>query len=88
MRGFDDKRSSSGNGSIDSSFPTPMDTVTLSSEQGTLGEMDPADDRIMQRMQLESGECLLGYNSNHRLRSTRSSERTILLSHRFFIVFN
>ena len=86
IRGFDDKGSSSGNGLIDPSFPTPMGTVALSSEQGTLGEMDPVDDRIMQRMQLESGECLLGYNLNHGLRSTRSSEWTILLSHCFFIV--
>ncbi len=36
--------------------------------------------------QLEGGECLLGYNMNRGLRSTRSSERTILLSHHFFIV--
>ena len=44
---------------------------------GTLGEMDPVDNRFMQRMQLESGECLLGYNMNCGLRSIRSSERTI-----------
>ena len=80
MRGLDDKGSSSRNGSIDSSFPTPMGTVALGSGQGTLGEMDPVDNK------LEGGECLLGYNLNRGLRSTRSSERTILLSRRFFIV--
>jgi hypothetical protein len=31
---------------------------------GTLGEMDPIDDRLMQNMQQESGACLLGYNTN------------------------
>ena len=30
----------------------------------TLGEVDPVDDRIMQMMQLEGGECLLGYITN------------------------
>jgi len=30
---------------------------------GTLGEMDPIDDRIMQKKQAE-GACLLGYNTN------------------------
>jgi len=30
---------------------------------GTLGEMDPIDDRIMQKTQ-EKGGCLLGYNTN------------------------
>jgi hypothetical protein len=87
IRGFDDKGSSSRNGLIDPSFPTPMGTVALSSEQGTLGEMDPVDDTIMQRKQLKGGECLLGYNLNRGLRSTRSSERTILLSHSIFICF-
>ena len=33
MRGFDDKGSWSGNGSIDPLFPTPMGTVALSSGQ-------------------------------------------------------
>ena len=33
MSGFDDEGSSSGNGSIDPSFPTPMGTVALSSGQ-------------------------------------------------------
>eukprot|EP00586_Coscinodiscus_wailesii_P020318 CAMPEP_0172500164 /NCGR_PEP_ID=MMETSP1066-20121228/135286_1 /TAXON_ID=671091 /ORGANISM="Coscinodiscus wailesii, Strain CCMP2513" /LENGTH=389 /DNA_ID=CAMNT_0013274267 /DNA_START=15 /DNA_END=1184 /DNA_ORIENTATION=+ len=33
----------------------------------TLGEMDPVDDRIMQKKQ-ESGACLLGYNTNSGLR--------------------
>ncbi len=33
MSGFDDEGSSSGNGSIDLSFPTPMGTVALSSGQ-------------------------------------------------------
>ena len=37
---------------------------------GTLGEMDPVDDRIMQMMQLEGGECLLGYNTNRGLGPT------------------
>jgi hypothetical protein len=37
---------------------------------GTLGEMDPVDDRITQMMQLEGGECLLGYNTNRGLGST------------------
>lgn len=32
---------------------------------GTLGEMDPIDDRLMQKTQQErSGGCLLGYNTN------------------------
>ena len=32
---------------------------------GTLGEMDPIDDRIMQKKQQEQqGSCLLGYNTN------------------------
>jgi len=37
---------------------------------GTLGEMDPIDDRIMQKMQQEHGDnsCLLGYNTNRGLR--------------------
>jgi hypothetical protein len=35
---------------------------------GTLGEMDPVDDRIMQKMQQGGGGCLLGYNTNHGLR--------------------
>jgi hypothetical protein len=30
--------------------------------------MDPDDDRIMQRMQIEGEECLLGYNTNRGLR--------------------
>jgi hypothetical protein len=34
---------------------------------GTLGEMDPIDDRIMQKTQ-SNGGCLLGYNTNHGLR--------------------
>jgi len=36
----------------------------------TLGEMDPIDDRIMQKMQHDHGDqsCLLGYNTNHGLR--------------------
>lgn len=34
---------------------------------GTLGEMDPIDDRIMQKTE-HSGGCLLGYNTNHGLR--------------------
>ena len=79
MRGFDDKGTTRGH-------RAGMGTIALSSGQGTLGEIDPIDDRIMQRMQLEGGECLLGYNLNRGLRSTRSSERTILLSHHFFIV--
>ena len=41
---------------------------------GTLGEIDPVDDRIMQMMQLEGGENLLGYNTNCGLGSTRRSE--------------
>jgi len=53
---------------------------------GTLGEMDLVDDRIMQMMQLEGGECLLGYNTNRGLRSTRRSERMILESS--FFLFN
>lgn len=32
----------------------------------TLGEMDPIDDRLMQKKQ-EHGACLLGYNTNHGL---------------------
>ena len=51
---------------------------------GTLGEMDPVDDRIMQMMQLEGGECLLGYNTNSGLGSARRSERTILESSFFY----
>jgi len=36
---------------------------------GALGEMDPIDDRLMQKKQQEqSGACLLGYNTNHGLR--------------------
>jgi hypothetical protein len=35
---------------------------------GTLGRMDPDDDRIMRRMQIEGGECLLGNNTNRGLR--------------------
>jgi hypothetical protein len=31
---------------------------------GTLGEMDPIDDRIMQKKQQTEGACLLGYNTN------------------------
>jgi len=54
---------------------------------GTLGEMDPVDDRIMQMMQLKGGECLLGYNTNHGLRSTRSSERTIQESWFFIVLY-
>ena len=34
---------------------------------GTLGEMDPVDDRLMQTKQQE-GACLLGYNTNRGLR--------------------
>jgi len=34
---------------------------------GTLGEMDPIDDRIMQKTESHGG-CLLGYNTNHGLR--------------------
>ena len=35
----------------------------------TLGEMDPIDDRLMQKKQQQSpGSCLLGYNTNHGLR--------------------
>jgi len=34
---------------------------------GTLGEMDPVDDRIMQKKQAK-GACLLGYNTNGGLR--------------------
>jgi len=34
---------------------------------GTLGEMDPIDDRIMQKKEAKGG-CLLGYNTNHGLR--------------------
>ena len=36
---------------------------------GTLGEMDPVDDRLMQKMQQQKqGSCLLGYNTNRGLR--------------------
>jgi WLM domain len=31
---------------------------------GTLGEMDPIDDRLMKRKQQHEGVCLLGYNTN------------------------
>jgi len=31
---------------------------------GTLGEMDPIDDRLKQKMEEEHGGCLLGYNTN------------------------
>jgi hypothetical protein len=31
---------------------------------GTLGEMDPIDDRLLQRSS-QAGACLLGYNTNH-----------------------
>lgn len=34
---------------------------------GTLGEIDPIDDRIMQKTE-KNGGCLLGYNTNHGLR--------------------
>ena len=35
----------------------------------TLGEMDPVDDRLMQKQQSQQpGSCLLGYNTNHGLR--------------------
>jgi len=34
---------------------------------GCLGEMDPIDDRLMQKKK-EEGACLLGYNTNHGLR--------------------
>ena len=34
---------------------------------GRLGEMDPIDDRLMQKKQQE-GACLLGYNTNHGMR--------------------
>ena len=53
---------------------------------GTLGKLDLVDDRIMQIMQLEGGECLLGYYTNRGLGSTRRSERTILESS-FFLLF-
>jgi len=33
----------------------------------TLGEMDPVDDRVMQKTEAKGG-CLLGYNTNHGLR--------------------
>jgi len=33
----------------------------------TLGEMDPVDDRVMQKTEAQGG-CLLGYNTNHGLR--------------------
>jgi len=35
---------------------------------GALGEMDPIDDRIMQKMESHGSSCLLGYNTNHGLR--------------------
>ena len=35
---------------------------------GTLGEMDPIDDRLMQKKKQQSGACLLGYNTNRGLR--------------------
>jgi len=35
---------------------------------GTLGEMDPIDDRIMQKTEQHGGGCLLGYNTNRGLR--------------------
>lgn len=31
---------------------------------GTLGEMDPIDDRLMQKKAEQDGACLLGYNTN------------------------
>lgn len=34
----------------------------------TLGEMDPIDDRLMQKKQHGGAACLLGYNTNHGLR--------------------
>jgi len=34
----------------------------------TLGEMDPVDDRLLQKKKTEEGLCLLGYNTNHGLR--------------------
>lgn len=34
---------------------------------GTLGEMDPIDDRLKQKLDAK-GSCLLGYNTNHGLR--------------------
>ena len=34
----------------------------------TLGEMDPIDDRLMQKKQQEGAFCLLGYNTNQGLR--------------------
>jgi len=34
---------------------------------GTLGEMDPIDDRLMQK-KAQEGACLLGYNTNHGMR--------------------
>jgi len=35
---------------------------------GTLGELDPIDDRVMKKKEANSGGCLLGYNTNHGLR--------------------
>jgi len=35
---------------------------------GTLGEMDPIDDRLMQKTESQHGGCLLGYNTNRGLR--------------------
>ena len=35
---------------------------------GTLGELDPIDDRIMKKKEENSGGCVLGYNTNHGLR--------------------
>lgn len=35
---------------------------------GTLGEMDPIDDRIMQKTEQHGNGCLLGYNTNRGLR--------------------
>ena len=34
----------------------------------TLGEMDPIDDRIMEKQESQNGGCLLGYNTNRGLR--------------------
>jgi len=34
----------------------------------TLGEMDPIDDRIKQKIEQHGSSCLLGYNTNHGLR--------------------